>query len=232
MPTSRRRTDQLTWILVLGCVALAAVLGLACVLDDAGDPGVAPSSADGAWSATDAPSGDLPLVPQRLVAASVDVPYPGPDRLDAVVADNAIFLDNGGRAGGVDGFGAHGVCVLRNRIAGTGIAGVDTGTDIYAAFGYPAAPSNHWRIVDNDVGDLRCVNDYGGLVAPIWLGTGSSRCLVIGGDGRPTKVVDQGVDNVLFHVIRLPLPMLSATRAAAPASAPRATRESMPVKKL
>jgi hypothetical protein len=142
-----------------------------------------------------------------------------PDRLDAVVAGNRIELDNGGRAGGIDGFGTHGVCVTGNRISGTGISGIDTGTDIYAEFGYPAAPSDHWRIVDNDVSDLDLVNDYGGLVAPIWLGKGSSQCLVVGGC-RPTSVLDQGTDNVLIHVIRLSGPSLTASRAAAPASAP------------
>jgi hypothetical protein len=154
-----------------------------------------------------------------------------PVRLHAVVADNRIVLDNGGRAGGVDAFGTHGVCAVRNRISGTGIAGIDTGTDIYAEFGYPAAPSDHWRIIDNDVSDLRCVSDYGGLAAPIWLGTGSSHCLVVGGC-RPTRVLDQGTDNILLHVIRLPLPSLSAARAAAPMNAPSLAKALMPGKEL
>jgi hypothetical protein len=154
-----------------------------------------------------------------------------PVRLCAVVAGNRIVLDNGGRAGGIDGFGAHDVRVVDNRISGTGIAGIDAGTDIYAAFGYPVAPADGWRIIGNDVGDLRCVNGYGGLAAPIWLGTASSRCLVVGGC-RPTRVLDQGTDNLLINVSRLPLPAPSSARAAAPVKSLQTTTAVKQVKRF
>jgi hypothetical protein len=155
-----------------------------------------------------------------------------PVRLNAVVADNAIVLDNGGRAGGVDGLGARGIRVVGNHISGTGIAGIDTGTDIYAPFTYPTRPGSGWRIVDNDVSRLHPVNAYGGLAAPIWLGTASSHCLVVGGGCKPTRVLDEGADNVLINAIRLPLPMLSALRAAAPSSALGGRKALAPATKL
>ena len=154
-----------------------------------------------------------------------------PVRLDAAVADNRIVLDNGGLAGGIDGFGARGVRVVHNHISGIGIAGVDAGTDIYAAFGYPTAPADGWRIIGNDVSDLSCMNDYGGLAAPIWLGTASSHCLVVGGH-KPTRVLDQGTDNVLVNAIRLPLPTLSSARASTPLRALSAARALGPAKEL
>lgn len=150
-----------------------------------------------------------------------------PVRMDAVVADNRIVLDNGGRAGGIDGFGADGVRVMHNTISGTGIAGVDAGTDIYADFGYPTAPALGWRIIGNDLSGLDCVNDYGGAAAPIWLGTASSHCLVVGGR-TPTDVLDQGTDNVLVNVNRLTM-----SSPAGPARSMHAFGKSLkPVKQL
>jgi hypothetical protein len=136
-----------------------------------------------------------------------------PVRLQAVVAGNTIMLDNGGRAGGIDGLGARGVYVLDNRISGTGIAGIDAGTDIYASFDYPAAPANGWRILGNDVSGVNPVNAYGGHAAPIWLGKGATHCLVVGGRA-PTSVLDQGTDNILINVDRLSAG--SSARAAGP----------------
>lgn len=138
-----------------------------------------------------------------------------PVRMRALIAGNDITLDTGGRAGGIDGMGVDGARVLFNRVRGHGIAAIDAGTDIYSAFGYPTAPAEHWRIIGNDVSDLSVVNDHGGLAAPIWRGTASSHCLVVG-DCRSTAVLDQGTDNRLINVIRLPLPTPSSARAAAP----------------
>ena len=49
------------------------------------------------------------------------------NRLHAVIADNAISLDNDGWDAGIDGLYAQGVWVLHNRICGTGLAAVDGG---------------------------------------------------------------------------------------------------------
>ena len=125
-----------------------------------------------------------------------------PSRLRAVVAHNCITLDNEGLDGGVNGVGAEGVRVLGNRIRGTGVAGIDTGTDIYNFWGYPWGPGCGWRIVGNDVSGVDAVNSFGGPAAQIWLGAASSHCLVVGGCA-PTEVLDEGTDNVLIHVTEL-----------------------------
>jgi len=121
-------------------------------------------------------------------------------RLCATVAHNAIRLDNLGWGGGVDGIGAKNVRVQNNRIWGTGVAGIDAGTEIYASyFGIPLAPACGWQIIGNDVSGVKPLNAMGGPAAPIWLGTESSHCLVVGGC-RPTTVLDQGTDNILINV--------------------------------
>jgi hypothetical protein len=125
-----------------------------------------------------------------------------PSRLRAVVAENHITLDNDGWDGGVNGVGAEGVLVIGNRIRGTGIAGIDAGTDIYDVWGYPCGPDRGWRIIGNDVSKVRPVNVFGGPAAQIWLGGESSHCLVVGGPGR-SEVLDEGTGNVLIHVAEL-----------------------------
>ncbi len=125
-----------------------------------------------------------------------------PSRLRAVVAENRITLDNDGWDGGVNGVGAEGVRVIGNRIRGTGIAGIDAGTDIYGFWGYPWGPGHGWRIIGNDVSKVRPVNVFEGPAAQIWLGAESSHCLVLGGGPR-TEVLDEGTDNLLIRVTEL-----------------------------
>ena len=72
--------------------------------------------------------------------------------------------------GGVNGVGAEGVRVIGNRIRGTGIAGIDAGTDIYGFWGYPWGPGRGWRIIGNDVSKVHPVNGFEGPAAQIWLG--------------------------------------------------------------
>jgi hypothetical protein len=125
-----------------------------------------------------------------------------PSRLCAEIAYNNITLDNEGLDGGVNGVGAEGVRVVGNRIHGTGIAGIDAGTDIYGPWGYPWGPGCGWRIVGNDVRGVDPVNSFGGPAAEIWLGAKASHCLVVSGCVR-TEVLDEGTDNVLIHVAEL-----------------------------
>ena len=151
-----------------------------------------------------------------------------PSRLRAVVARNCITLDNEGLDGGVNGVGAEGVRVLGNRIRGTGIAGIDAGTDIYGFWEYPWGPGCGWRIIGNDVSKVHPVNNLPvdseeepAPAAQIWLGAKSSECLVVGGSAR-TEVLDEGTDNLLVHVTELVTG--GAARALGAARAPGAAR--------
>ena len=77
----------------------------------------------------------------------------------------------------------------------------------------PPAPDSGWHIIGNDVSDLTATGDqYGAPTAQIWLGPDAGHCLVVGGC-RPTTVLDQGTDDTLINVAKLPLP---ATASAAP----------------
>ena len=145
-----------------------------------------------------------------------------PSRLRAVVARNCITLDNEGLDGGVNGVGAEGVRVLGNRIRGTGIAGIDAGTDIYGFWEYPWGPGCGWRIIGNDVSGVDPVNNLGGPAAQIWLGAKSSECLVVGGSAR-TEVLDEGIDNLLVHVTELVTGGAARSLGAARPSVPGTT---------
>ena len=126
-----------------------------------------------------------------------------PGRLHAVIADNHISLDNAGYDAGVDGFAVQGVLVCRNRISGTGLAGIDVGTDWWQPFNEPAGG---WKIVDNDVSGLTATGDqYGIPTAQIWLGPDADHCLVVGGCS-PTTVLDQGTSDTLINVTSIAEP--------------------------
>ena len=157
--------------------------------------------------------------------------YGEPNRLDAVIADNTIFLDNDGWDAGIDGFYSQGVQVLRNRISGTGLAAIDVGTAFIPYFPYPVGPASGWKIIGNDVGGVKAVTTHGGPGARIWLGEGASHCLVVGGHPR-TDVLDQGTDNVLIDCIRLPLRPIRSAQAAAPMKSVTRTAALRQVKQL
>ena len=142
-----------------------------------------------------------------------------PDRLDATIAGNSIHLDNGGGDGGIDGFFADGIKVLFNRIWGTGLAGIDVGTEWWYGPNTPATPtqpafinppSSGWQIIGNDVSGVTLAPHtnpswWGYQLpepifgAPIWFGPDATNCLVVGGLA-PTKVRDQGTHNILINV--------------------------------
>ena len=122
-----------------------------------------------------------------------------PDRLGATITGNTIHLDNGGWDGGIDGFYAQGISVLRNRIYGTGLAAVDVGA-AESLWGMASAPASGWQIIGNDVSGLTATGDqYGVQTAPIWLGPDADHCLVVGGK-TPTTVLDQGKNDTLINV--------------------------------
>jgi hypothetical protein len=121
-------------------------------------------------------------------------------RLDAVVSDNTITLNNGGFSGGIDGiFGQDkGVLIAHNQIAGNGAAGIDLGTPWFWGYTVPAGLAG-WKLIDNDVSGVIPADAYGDPTAQIVLGSGASDCLVVGGP-PPTTVLDQGTDDTLINV--------------------------------
>jgi hypothetical protein len=93
MPTSRRSVNQLTWGLVLCCIALAAFVGLACLCDGDGDLGVTPCLADTPTFEPAELSRELPPMPRLRPSMPVAAPYPcTPCRL-AVVPGGLCLLD-------------------------------------------------------------------------------------------------------------------------------------------
>ncbi len=144
------------------------------------------------------------------------------NRLDAVIADNAIRLDNDGWDAGIDGLYAQDIGVLHNHICGTGLAGIDVGTAFN--FGLPSGPTSGWQIVGNDVSSVDATGDqYGISTAQIWLGPDADHCLVVGGC-KPTTVLDQGTDDTLVNVTQITDPPAAA---AAPMSSLKQLKKTM-----
>ena len=134
----------------------------------------------------------------------------GGKTLDAVICGNHIVLNNTIN-GGIDGCFVNDAMVLGNRISGTGLAGIFVGTP---ASGDTAPNSDSgWRIIGNDVSGVTADGSYYGVTsAPIWLGTGATHCLVVGGKA-PTRVLDQGTHDILINVTRLPAPATASASA-------------------
>ena len=129
-------------------------------------------------------------------------------RLDATIADNNIQLDNGGWDAGIDGFAVPGILVLHNHIWGTGLAGIDVGTDWYYPFD---EPGSGWQIIGNDVSGVTATGaQWGVSTAQIWLGPDATLCLVVG--CGPTTVLDQGTDDTLINVNRITDPPAAAAK--------------------
>ena len=154
--------------------------------------------------------------------------YDAPYRLHALIAHNDIRLDNGGFDGGIDGIYAQGIQVLNNRIWGTGLAGIDVGA-LASLVGLPSAPDSDWQIIGNDLSGVTATGDqYGVSTAQILLGPDADHCLVIGGKA-PTQVLDQGTNDTLINVTKLPLSSAARARgAAASLGQPRQLRGELP----
>jgi hypothetical protein len=93
MPISRRSNGRLTWILILGCVALAAFLSLACAPEGNGDSGLTPCAVNESSFASDTLSRELPLVHRRPPTTAAAVPYPGDPNCLAAVPGGLCLLD-------------------------------------------------------------------------------------------------------------------------------------------
>ncbi len=112
--------------------------------------------------------------------------FGGDKTLDIIVSHNKIILDT--EWGGIWGCSAQDVKIVGNKITGTaGLAGV------YMSMEWWGDLCAGWKIIGNDVKDLDAV--WG---APIWLGPGSSDCIVVG--RKDTTVLDEGTDNRLVNV--------------------------------
>jgi hypothetical protein len=104
-------------------------------------------------------------------------------RADVVVSHNRITLDDT-TYGAIFGEGAQDVVVENNQISGSGLAG------IYLGLGNP---TTGWTLVGNNVQGVDAV------VAPIWLGEGTSATTVVGGSSK-ANVLDEGEDNIIAGV--------------------------------
>jgi hypothetical protein len=141
-----------------------------------------------------------------------------PSRLDAVVADNAIVLDNGGFYGGIEGFGTKDTIVTNNRVSGTAVAAIMVGAGPSLWDWEGPSGGSCWQIVGNDVSGLQAVPDGGRPPAQIWLGQWSNHCKVIGGCTL-TTVLDEGTHNVLKNVTELTwTPSAATSSLTAPAA--------------
>ncbi len=96
--------------------------------------------------------------------------------LRAVVNENEISLDT--QLGGIHGWGTDGLLVKKNRIRGSGLAGIYLGFD---------APDSRWRILHNEVNEVEAVQ------APIVLGPESRDVIVVGASAA--DVLDLGTGN-------------------------------------
>lgn len=104
--------------------------------------------------------------------------------LRAVVNENEISLDT--QLGGIHGWGTDGLLVKKNRIRGSGLAGIYLGFD---------APDSRWRILHNEVNEMEAVQ------APIVLGPESRDVIVVGASAA--DVLDLGTGNKVVGVNHL-----------------------------
>lgn len=115
--------------------------------------------------------------------------------LKAVISDNFLNLDNT-MYRGIYGWGIQDALVKNNTIVGSGLAGITAGSCPDGSYECPENACSGWKIIGNNLEKLNAA------VAPIWLGPGSSDCLVVG-DGNPTSVLDEGINNKIVNAERL-----------------------------
>jgi hypothetical protein len=102
---------------------------------------------------------------------------------------NKIILEEQSFAG-IYGFWVHNTKVIWNEFIGAGTAGICIGIDDWPGFW---APCTNWFMLGNDFSDFQA------YTAPIWLGSGTSNCLVIGRNTAET-VLDEGTDNTKINL--------------------------------
>jgi Right handed beta helix region len=112
-------------------------------------------------------------------------------KLYAGVAFNTITLEDT-QGAGIGTGGTQKAIILSNNITGSGLAGIYAG--IWGAYGEAAITD--WLILYNNVDGVNAT------VAPVWLGSGTNHCTVIG-DRHKTLVLDEGVNNILINVTKM-----------------------------
>jgi len=117
--------------------------------------------------------------------------YGASNRLSATIAGNTIDL--AGDGAGIGEYATRDFCVFNNRISGTAWGGITPGDDYGGPDGTTLFPVSGWKIVGNDLSHLTT------SLASIFLGHGTTHCLVVGGP-PPTTVIDYGTDNTLINV--------------------------------
>jgi hypothetical protein len=105
-------------------------------------------------------------------------------KMNVNLSNNKIFLNNTSYGGIFDIFSKD-VLVTNNEIWGNGLAGIYCGID--------DEQCSNWVIKGNNVQNVEA------QVAPIWLGSGTSNFIVIGGSNK-TNVFDEGIGNILTGV--------------------------------
>ncbi len=108
----------------------------------------------------------------------------GESKLLNVTVSNNDILMNDTEWGGIYAEGGEDVIISNNKIHGTGLLGIYAGV-----WGYLATD---WTLIGNNVQQL---NAY----IPIYLGSGTSNFLVIGGSNQ-TNVLNSGTNNILTGV--------------------------------
>jgi len=121
--------------------------------------------------------------------------------LDAVVADNDFVLDTDNY--GIGESFTQNICFMNNRMSGSAVEGMGLGDDQLPDGSY--FPVSGWKIIGNDFRDLTT------SVASVYLGMGTTHCLVVGGP-RPTTVLDNGTDNTLINVTPISDPPAPAAK--------------------
>jgi hypothetical protein len=131
----------------------------------------------------------------------------GPRAIDATIVGNDLNLGTADTAADVGGIGelwTQNIRCLGNALRGYAIWGFGVGDDQLDDSYFPVSG---WLIVGND-----CHKLTAGM-ADVFLGHGTSYCLVVGGP-PPTTVLDYGTGNTLINVTKLPLPV--SAQAATP----------------
>lgn len=127
-------------------------------------------------------------------------------RIDALIADNDIVLAPPVEPWGcgINEYSTEDVKVLHNRFSGSGGNGIYIGDDVRPD-GTGVYPVSDWKIIGNDFRDLDAE------MASIYLGEGSTHCLVV--CPTTTDVIDRGIGNILVNVNLLPAPVAAQASA-------------------